>query len=79
LNFGIALFVGSSYGSAIRDEVSFHSVADVSLEEARARIEVERLIKYVELLKLKHDYEEKYKLDLSKFSSAYERAADQSK
>jgi hypothetical protein len=45
----------------------------------KSRLEVQRLSDYVKLLKLRHDFEEKYKLDLSKFGSGYEKSADQSK
>ena len=81
LNFGVALFVGADYGAAVRDEVDFDNSRALEREEAHAGVEAKRLADYVTLMKLKHDFEEKYKsdynLDLSKFTSSYERAIDQ--
>jgi predicted neutral ceramidase superfamily lipid hydrolase len=83
LNFGLALFIGSDYGAVIRDEVALYDTGVADEKPIWAILEIKRLGEYVELLKLKHDYEEKYKtdykLDLSKFVSSYERASDKEK
>jgi hypothetical protein len=80
LNFGVALFVGADYGAAIRDEVDVDSRHAFEREDSNLAVEEQRLADYVSLLKLKHDYQEKYKstynLDLSKFTSSYEQTID---
>jgi hypothetical protein len=74
-NFSLSLFVCTDYGGAIRDEVTDTQAIDS--EQAQLGAEAMRLSDYVKILQLKHDFEEKnkpkYNLDLSKFSSSYER------
>jgi hypothetical protein len=46
---------------------------DIELEKNRHAVDVQRLADYVELLKLKRDFETQEKVDLSRFESSLER------
>jgi hypothetical protein len=78
--FVTALLGGSLYGARLRVEFEFRSNApsallarDLEIERGRLAIEATRLREYVELLKLRRDFANKEKLDLSRFESVFER------
>lgn len=76
--FSITLLAGSLYGARLRVEFDSTNPAymrsrEIGLEQNRHAVEVQQLLDYVELLKLKRDFGEKEKLDLSRFNSVLER------
>ena len=78
--FVIALLGGTLYGARLRVEFNAQYVnppylkaRDLALEQNRRALEAARLLDYVEFLKLKRDFADKEKLDLSRFDSAFER------
>ena len=77
LNFGLSLFIGADYGSAIREEVD--DAHEMVVERSQLGVDSMRLGQYVKILQLERDFEEKYKpkytLDLSKFASSYEKGS----
>jgi hypothetical protein len=79
LCFAFALLVGSIFGTRLR--IEFDSSADdpmrlrlrdLALEQNALAVEVQRLEDYIEVLKLRRDFSEQEKLDLSRFESTYE-------
>ena len=77
--FAMALLVGSLYGARLRIEFDARNVdppflraRELALEQNQYVLEVARLRDYVKLLKLKRDFADKEKLDLSRFESMFE-------
>lgn len=86
LCFTIALLGGSLYGARLRIEFEAGLVTpehlkarELALEHNRYALELQRLLNYTELLKLKRELAEKEKVDLSRFESASERKLESSK
>ena len=78
--FAIALLMGTVYGARLRVEFEAGNsdpgylwARSLALEQNRRLLEAVRLRDYVELLKLKRDFADKEKLDLSRFDSVLER------
>jgi hypothetical protein len=78
-SFVITLLIGTLYGARLRDEFD-NAIAnpiylrsrDLAIEQNRFAAEAVRLRDYVQLLKLKRDFVDKEKLDLSRFESSFE-------
>jgi hypothetical protein len=78
--FSLALFLGTHLGARLRFDFET-AVADpmrlrqreLDLEQNRHALAVLRLLNYVQLLKLRNDFANQEKLDLSKFDSGLER------
>jgi len=77
--FSLALYVGSFYGSEVRVQNETSVSHDIELEKNRHAVDVQRLVDYIELLKLKRRFESEEKVDLSRFESSVERKNDNKK
>jgi hypothetical protein len=71
LCFAMALLIGVHFGGRLRVDFDLRS-ADYT-EDNRHAAEVRRLERYIDFLKLKQDFADKEKLDLSRFESMYEQ------
>jgi ABC-type multidrug transport system fused ATPase/permease subunit len=79
LCFAVTLLIGTLFGSKMRFDYDY-AVADpvrlrnreLALQQNRSALEIQRLEDYIELLKLKRDFTEQEKLDLSRFESSFE-------
>jgi hypothetical protein len=77
LCFAFSFFIGAHLGARLRldpdtaDPVDLLSRA-LELEDNRKKLEIQRLLNYVELLELKRDLTDQKKLDLSRFESGLE-------
>jgi hypothetical protein len=69
--FAIALLIGVHFGARLRVDFDLRTAAYT--EDNRHAVEVRRLERYVDFLKLKLDFADKEKLDLSRFDSMYEQ------
>jgi hypothetical protein len=69
--FAIALLIGVHFGGRLRVDFDLRTAAYT--EDNRHAVEVRRLERYVDFLKLKQDFADKEKLDLSRFDSMYEQ------
>jgi len=69
--FAIALLIGVHFGARLRVDFDLRTAAYT--EDNRHAVEVRRLERYVDFLKLKQDFADKEKLDLSRFDSMYEQ------
>jgi len=74
--FSLALYVGAFYGSGVRAQNSMSVNRDIELEKNRHAVDVQRLVDYMELLKLKRDFESQENVDLSRFESNLERRTE---
>jgi hypothetical protein len=63
--------IGVHFGARLRVDFDLRTVDHT--EDNRHAAEVRRLERYIDFLKLKHDFAEKEKLDLSRFESMYEQ------
>jgi hypothetical protein len=79
LCFAVTLFIGSLFGAQLR--IEFESALsdparqrqlDLTAEQNRLAVEVQRLQDYITFLKLKQDFADQDKIDLSKFGSILE-------
>lgn len=77
--FVATLLIGALYGALLRTESdsdftdpTYLRSRDLAREQNQFALEAARLRDYVELLKLKRDFANKEKLDLSRYESAYE-------
>jgi hypothetical protein len=77
--FSLALYVGSFYGSEVRMQNEASVSRDIEREKSRHAVDVQRLVDYIELLKLKRDFESQEKVDLSRFESSVERQNENKK
>jgi hypothetical protein len=82
LCFTSALLLGALFGTQLRTEVDIASgdpsrvrERELALEQVRLAVEVQRLENYIEFLKMKAQFADKEKLDLSRFESGFERQA----
>jgi hypothetical protein len=80
LCFAFSLLVGTIFGSQVRSQFEFlreHpdylKSRDIALEQNKLAVEVQRLEDYIEFLRLKSQYSEEKKLDLSRFDSTFEK------
>ena len=69
--FAIALLTGVHFGARLRVDFDLRTAAYT--EDNRHAVEVRRLVRYVDFLKLKQDFADKEKLDLSRFESLYDQ------
>jgi hypothetical protein len=74
--FSLALYIGSFYGSQVRGQNELSIGQDIQLEKNRHTVDVQRLVDYIELVKLKRDFETQDKIDLSRFQSTVERKTE---
>jgi hypothetical protein len=77
LCFAFALFIGSNLGARLRFDPDAADPAALlerarAIEENRQKLEIQRLVNYVQLLKLKRDLTAQEELDLSRFNSELE-------
>jgi hypothetical protein len=73
LCFATSLFVGSIYGSWIREEIQFsYEGREERKNGLQYESDLDRLVKYVEIIHLRDDFEKKYGIDLSGFASYFE-------
>src|SRR5262245_33963646 len=79
LCFAVALLVGSSFGAEERGQYDYAEndpdrlrINALALEHNKLAVEIQRLENYMEFLKLKRDFAEEEKLDLSRFESTFE-------
>lgn len=81
--FAVTLFAGSLFGlqlqveynSQLNDPARLRQQA-LALEANREALEVQRLLDYIQVLKLKQGLADQNKLDLSKFSITYESPSE---
>jgi hypothetical protein len=80
LCFALTLLAGSVFGLQLRVEFNAEVVApwrlremDIALEKNKLALEAQRLADYLSFQKLKRDLTDQQKVDLSKFSSSFER------
>lgn len=83
VTFTLALIIGSVAGIQNRVDVDSDSEEPeylrkrgLALENARRAIEVERLLHYIDFLKLQRDLGKEESLDLSRFESVYEKSRE---
>jgi hypothetical protein len=82
LCFAVSLLIGTLFGGQLRVEYEYAVTDPVrvqqhefALQQIRFKVEVQRLEDYIEFLKLKRDYANEEKLDLSHFDSTFEGKA----
>jgi hypothetical protein len=80
LCFGLSLFIGSNYGSSIRNEILFkYSDREELRNSLELASDIDRLRDYAKVVRLKKAYEETDHLDVSKFASYFEVDSKQEK
>ena len=81
-SFALALLIGVHFGGRLRVDFEIQNAAyldnqrhavELQAEDHRFVVETVRLQRYVDFLKLKGDFAEKEKLDLTRFDSFYEQ------
>jgi hypothetical protein len=73
LSFSLSLFVGSNYGSSIRNELLFkYSDREELKNSLELASDIDRLKDYAKIVRLKQAYEQTDHLDVSKFASYFE-------
>jgi hypothetical protein len=86
LSFAVTLFIGALFATQLR--IEFESALsdpervrqqELAAEQNRLAVEVQRLQNYITFLKLKQDFADQDKIDLSKFGSVLEIPAAPSK
>jgi hypothetical protein len=80
LCFAFSLLAGAVFGIQVRTESQLYfeipdylRTREIALEQNKLAVEVQRLEDYIEFLKLKKQYSEENKLDLSRFDSTFEK------
>jgi hypothetical protein len=77
LCFAFSFFIGAIIGASLRLDPDAADPSQLlaralALEDNRKKLEIRRLLNYVELLELKRDLTDQKKVDLSRFDSALE-------
>lgn len=77
-SFALSLYIGADYGAMIRDKIdmTFNGVEKLR-NNLNYESDLDRLEKYVELVRLKQSFEKQYDIDLSKFSSSFDTSGKQ--
>jgi hypothetical protein len=80
--FALALLTGVHFGGRLRVVFEIQNAAyldnqrhavELQAEDHRFVVETQRLQRYVDFLKLRQDFAEKEKLDLTRFDTIYEK------
>jgi hypothetical protein len=80
--FALALLTGVHFGGRLRVDFEIQNAAyldnqrhavELQAEDHRFVVETQRLQRYVDFLKLRQDFAEKEKLDLTRFDTIYEK------
>jgi hypothetical protein len=86
LCFAFSLLVGTIFGNQVRSQYEvlhehpdYLRSRDIALEQNKLAVEVQRLEDYIEFLRLKNQYSEEKKLDLSRFDSTFEKHETEAK